>query len=250
METGALDQPGGGRDERRLRAQRHPLASRLRGRRAPCAHHGSRAAPWPRAASVPGPEPSRSSGRAGSARRRAMVKVGDSTWTVGVLVQSNFGGASELTIVGVPVGRVLGRSGRLEPAPAKGPLGSIMVVVATDAPLSDRNLRRLASRAMLGIGRTGSGVDNGSGDYVIAFSTNTAVRRPRGAARITPGRRGQRRDVGALRGRGRGDGGGDLQQPLHGDHPDRQRPHRVGAIPVDRGARLSCRSRGALGSPQ
>jgi D-aminopeptidase len=113
------------------------------------------------------------------------VKVGDSTWTIGVLVQSNFGGASDLTIVGVPVGRALGRSGLSALAPAKGPLGSIMIVVATDAPLSDRNLRRLASRAMLGIGRTGSAVDNGSGDYVIAFSTNKAVRRPRGAVRIS-----------------------------------------------------------------
>jgi D-aminopeptidase len=113
------------------------------------------------------------------------VKVGDSTWTIGVLVQSNFGSASDLTIVGVPVGRALGRSGLSALAPAKGPLGSIMIVVATDAPLSDRNLRRLASRAMLGIGRTGSAVDNGSGDYVIAFSTNKAVRRPRGAVRIS-----------------------------------------------------------------
>ncbi len=114
-----------------------------------------------------------------------VVKVGDSTWTVGVLVQSNFGGASELTIVGVPVGRILGKSGVSSLAPAKGPLGSIMVVVATDAPLSDRNLKRLASRAMLGIGRTGSSVDNGSGDYIIAFSNSPAVRRPRGAARIS-----------------------------------------------------------------
>jgi D-aminopeptidase len=114
-----------------------------------------------------------------------VVKVGDSTWTVGVLVQTNFGDASELTIVGVPVGRALGKSGLSALTPAKGPLGSIMVVVATDAPLSDRNLRRLASRAMLGIGRTGSSVDNGSGDYVIAFSTGKAVRRPRGAVRIS-----------------------------------------------------------------
>ena len=114
-----------------------------------------------------------------------VVRAGDSTRTVGVLVQSNFGGASELTILGVPVGRILGKSGLSRLAPVKGPLGSIMVVVATDAPLSDRNLRRLASRAMLGIGRTGSNVDNGSGDYVIAFSTNVAVRRSRGAARIS-----------------------------------------------------------------
>jgi D-aminopeptidase len=52
-----------------------------------------------------------------------------------------------------------------------------MIVVATDAPTSDRNLRRLAARAMLGVGRTGSSMDNGSGDYVIAFSTHPGVRR-------------------------------------------------------------------------
>ncbi|HET9464753.1 MAG TPA: P1 family peptidase, partial [Gemmatimonadales bacterium] len=57
------------------------------------------------------------------------------------------------------------------------PGGSIMIVVATDAPVSDRNLRRLASRAMLGLGKTGSTASNGSGDYVIAFSTNPGVRR-------------------------------------------------------------------------
>jgi D-aminopeptidase len=55
--------------------------------------------------------------------------------------------------------------------------GSIMIVVATDAPISDRNLRRLASRALLGLGRTGSSASNGSGDYVIAFSTAASVRR-------------------------------------------------------------------------
>lgn len=110
------------------------------------------------------------------------VKVGDSTWTVGVLVQSNFGG--DLTIVGVPVGRALGRQGVSMGAPEKGALGSIMVVIATDAPLSDRNLERLAARSMLGIGRTGSVEDNGSGDYAIAFSTSAAVRRPRGTVRL------------------------------------------------------------------
>ena len=55
--------------------------------------------------------------------------------------------------------------------------GSIIVVIATDAPLSDRNLKRLASRAMLAIGRTGSPVTNGSGDYIVAFSTHKSVRR-------------------------------------------------------------------------
>ncbi len=107
-----------------------------------------------------------------SSRRTAAA---DSGWTVGVLVQSNFGG--DLQILGVPVGRGLGRTGvRPRPDP-QGPRGSIMMVVATDAPLSDRNLRRLAARAMLGLGKTGSIASNGSGDYVIAFSTHPAVRR-------------------------------------------------------------------------
>jgi D-aminopeptidase len=63
--------------------------------------------------------------------------------------------------------------------------GSIVMVVATDAPLSDRNLRRLAARALLGLGRTGSYASNGSGDYVIAFSTAPSVRRAADAARLT-----------------------------------------------------------------
>jgi D-aminopeptidase len=102
-------------------------------------------------------------------------------WTVGVLVQSNFGG--DLHILGVPVGRALGRRGLKERVDPRGPGGSIMVVVATDAPLSDRNLRRLAARALIGVGRTGSVMDNGSGDYVIAFSTSPAVRRRAGETR-------------------------------------------------------------------
>jgi D-aminopeptidase len=100
----------------------------------------------------------------------------DSGWTVGVLVQSNFGG--DLQILGVPVGRELGRNGVKARTDQQGPRGSIMIVVATDAPLSDRNLRRLASRAIIGLGRTGSVAANGSGDYVIAFSTSSDVRRP------------------------------------------------------------------------
>jgi D-aminopeptidase len=97
-------------------------------------------------------------------------------WTVGVLVQTNFGGSRDLLINGAPVGRELGRNG-VAPHREQGASGSIIVIVATDAPLSDRNLRRLAARAMLGIGRTGGYAGNGSGDYVIAFSTNPAVRR-------------------------------------------------------------------------
>ena len=107
----------------------------------------------------------------------------DSGWTVGVLVQSNFGG--DLHIMGVPVGRALGRNGLTMAGEPQGARGSIMIVVATDAPLSDRNLRRLAARAVIGVGRTGSAMDNGSGDYVIAFSTHPAVRRRYGEKRRT-----------------------------------------------------------------
>jgi D-aminopeptidase len=113
-------------------------------------------------------------GGIGTSSRRSTTSS-DSGWTVGVLVQSNFGG--ELQILGVPVGRLLKRSGTKPRQDAQGVRGSIMIVVATDAPLSDRNLRRLASRAMLGLGKTGSVASNGSGDYVIAFSTHPEVRR-------------------------------------------------------------------------
>jgi D-aminopeptidase len=114
-------------------------------------------------------------------------------YTVGVLVQTNFGGV--LTINGAPVGRELGRyylKDQLDSRPV-GPGGagatdradgSIIMVVATDAPLDARNLRRLAARAMLGLARTGSPSTNGSGDYVIAFSTAAQNRiRPGDAVR-------------------------------------------------------------------
>jgi D-aminopeptidase len=101
-------------------------------------------------------------------------------WTIGVLVQTNYGG--DLHIMGVPVGRALGRTG-VSRTDDKGARGSIMIVVATDAPLSDRNLRRTAARALLAVGRTGSSADNGSGDYVIAFSTPPEVRRRNGETR-------------------------------------------------------------------
>ena len=119
-------------------------------------------------------------GGIGTSSRR--VEAADSTWTVGVLVQSNFGG--DLLMLGVPVGRALGRQGVRRAGDIPGPRGSIMIVVATDAPLSDRNLRRLAARAIVGLARTGSSLGNGSGDYVIAFSTHPGVRRPFGAARL------------------------------------------------------------------
>ena len=92
-------------------------------------------------------------------------------YTVGVLVQSNFGGV--LTINGAPVGKELGKyflRDKVEGLKDRAD-GSIIMVVATDAPLDARNLHRLASRALLGLARTGSPATNGSGDYVIAFST-------------------------------------------------------------------------------
>ena len=96
-------------------------------------------------------------------------------YRVGVLVQSNFGGS--LTVDGVQVGRALGRYYLQEYAEPKAADGSIIIVVATDAPLSDRNLRRLAFRAFAGLARTGAAFANGSGDYAVAFSTADAVRR-------------------------------------------------------------------------
>jgi D-aminopeptidase len=101
---------------------------------------------------------------------------------VGVLVQSNFGGI--LTVMGAPVGKAIGRYSFENALRGDRGDGSIMMVVATDAPLSDRNLERLAARAIMGLARTGSFASNGSGDYVIAFSTATGVRRAWNADRL------------------------------------------------------------------
>ncbi len=112
-------------------------------------------------------------GGIGTSSRRLPSSLGG--WTVGALVQTNFGGV--LTVAGVPIGQALGRyylKNELAKANAD---GSVIIVLATDAPLSDRNLERLASRAFLGLARTGSPMTNGSGDYTIAFSTNLDVRR-------------------------------------------------------------------------
>lgn len=97
----------------------------------------------------------------------------DEGWTVGVLVLANFGRKHQLTIDGVQVGRAL--AGVSEEPPER---GSIMFVVATDAPLLDRGLRRIARRCAIGLGRTGSISGHGSGDYVIAFSSADGVRVP------------------------------------------------------------------------
>ncbi len=113
-------------------------------------------------------------GGIGTASRKLPARLGG--FTVGVLVQSNFGGV--LTINGAPVGQELGRyylKDELSTAQST-PDGSIIMVIATDAPVDARNLRRMASRAMLGLARTGGAGSNGSGDYVIAFSTAPEVR--------------------------------------------------------------------------
>jgi D-aminopeptidase len=103
-------------------------------------------------------------------------------YTIGVLVQTNYSGI--LTINGAPVGRELDNYAFKEELGSGTEAsstedGSIMIVVATDAPLNARSLDRLAMRAMMGLARTGSYASNGSGDYVIAFSTDKTVRRPR-----------------------------------------------------------------------
>jgi len=106
----------------------------------------------------------------GTASRR--VTVADSTYAVGVLVQANYGVRETLRIAGVPVGQEL--PVKSEGPPAKGDQGSIVIVVATDAPLLPHQLKRVARRASLGLGRMGSFAGNGSGDLFLAFSTANA----------------------------------------------------------------------------
>jgi D-aminopeptidase len=137
-------------------------------------------------------------GGIGTASRRLPASLGG--YTIGVLVQSNFGGV--LTIDGVPVGEELGQYylknslSMTKPARERGRNGdvasialtdvralatdpsadgSIIIVIATNAPLDHRQLMRLASRSMIGLGRTGASMTNGSGDYAIAFSTANRI---------------------------------------------------------------------------
>jgi D-aminopeptidase len=109
-------------------------------------------------------------GGIGTASRKLPETLGG--YTVGILVQTNFGG--NLQIAGAPVGEKLGKY------PFKDALeksdGSCMIVIATDAPVLDRNLERMAQRAMMGLAKTGGIASNGSGDYVIAFSTAEGLR--------------------------------------------------------------------------
>ena len=110
-------------------------------------------------------------GGIGTSSRKLPASLGG--YTVGVLVQTNFGGV--LDIDGVPVGKLLHKY-YLSDTLNDSPDGSCMIVVATDAPLGSRNLERLAKRAILGLGKTGGIESNGSGDYAIAFSTSKDVR--------------------------------------------------------------------------
>ena len=118
-------------------------------------------------------------GGIGTASRKLDARFG--AYTVGVLVQSNYGGV--LMMDGLPVGKALGRYA-YQPKPAaqddRGD-GSCMIVVATDAPIDARDLKRLAARAIFGLARTGSSYSNGSGDFAIAFSTDVRSRRRFGA---------------------------------------------------------------------
>ncbi|MDF2156702.1 P1 family peptidase [Algoriphagus sp. CAU 1675] len=116
-------------------------------------------------------------GGIGTSSRKLPESLGG--YTIGVLVQTNFGG--NLQVSGVPVGQKLGKY------PFKDALeksdGSCMIVIATDAPVLERNLERMAKRAMMGLAKTGGIASNGSGDYVIAFSTSEGLRSPYSAER-------------------------------------------------------------------
>jgi D-aminopeptidase len=110
-------------------------------------------------------------GGIGTASRRIPATLGG--YTIGVLVQSNFGGI--LTIDGIRVGELLGMfdfSNEVSKQPRD---GSCMIVIATDAPVNSRNLQRIAKRAIMGLARTGSYMSNGSGDFIIAFSTQNLI---------------------------------------------------------------------------
>lgn len=113
-------------------------------------------------------------GGIGTSSRKIPESLGG--YTVGVLVQTNFGGI--LQVAGVPVGQELGKYKFKNAIQEQKEDGSCMIVVATDAPLTSRNLERLGSRALLGLGRTGGIESNGSGDYVIVFSTDRDLRVP------------------------------------------------------------------------
>jgi D-aminopeptidase len=113
--------------------------------------------------------------KGGTGTSSRVVKLGDSTYTVGVLVQSNFGKRRNFTIAGVPVGKelrdTLEYDFKAAPAYRQEGDGSIIVVVATDAPVLPHQLKRIAARVPIGMGLVGGRGENGSGDIFMAFST-------------------------------------------------------------------------------
>ncbi len=121
-------------------------------------------------------------GGIGTSSRKLPESLGG--YTVGVLVQTNFGGV--LQVNGTPAGKILGKY-YLKDQLNNSPDGSCMIVVATDAPVDARNLERLSKRAFMGLARTGGIASNGSGDYVIAFSTDSSLRIPHNpGSRVVP----------------------------------------------------------------
>ncbi len=123
-------------------------------------------------------------GGIGTSSRRLSEQAGG--YTVGVLLQCNCGGRRQLRVAGVPVGQeIMQQSQAMTPEPYRQDTGSIIIVVATDAPLLPHQLKRLARRASMGLARNGSTSGNGSGDIFIAFSTaNPGAAAPRGAVSL------------------------------------------------------------------
>jgi D-aminopeptidase len=117
--------------------------------------------------------------KGGNGTASRVVTVGDERYTVGVFIQGNCGALDDLLVAGVPVGQELGpmlRERRAQYEAQRDHDGSIIIVIATDAPLSDRQLRRLCKRGMLGLSRTGAIAHHGSGDLLLAFSNAPANR--------------------------------------------------------------------------
>lgn len=123
-------------------------------------------------------------GGIGTSSRKLEARYGG--YTVGVIVQSNYGGV--LMMDGAPVGKILGRYSYQPRPPAHDDHGdgSCMIVVATDAPLDARDLKRIAARAVYGLARTGSSFSNGSGEFAIAFSTAPDLRTKFGSSAVQP----------------------------------------------------------------
>jgi len=165
-------------------------------------------------------------GGIGTASRR--LAEADGGWTVGALVQANYGRRSMLRVDGAPVGRVLSTDRvpspfETEETPPAG-TGSIIVVLATDAPLLPIQCDRLARRASIGLGRVGGGCDDASGDIFLAFATgNSGIpwsRLGRPPAKVPPGDGDQRAHHPALLRGGGGDRGGDPERAARGRHHD------------------------------